>query len=97
MVGSAAREPLPTVTEKSMLIGNPRIRTLASVGRPARWAWVVWYWGSRDMKDPHHLSMSRAERNADLIEECSDGRCRTRHHSRSVPAPGPSKQSEQSE
>jgi hypothetical protein len=38
---------------------------------------LTWYWGEHDMKAKHHLPMSRADQNADLIEECRENRCHT--------------------
>ena len=38
---------------------------------------LVWYWGRNTMKKRNHLPPSRAERNADLVELCEEGRCRT--------------------
>jgi hypothetical protein len=46
--------------------------TITSVGG------LVWYWGHNTMRQRHHLPASRAERNADLVEECVEGSCRTR-------------------
>ena len=37
---------------------------------------LVWYWGKADMENRHHLPMSRADRNADVIEQCREKRCR---------------------
>ena len=36
---------------------------------------LVWYWGSNEMKKPHHLPSSRADQNADVVEDCNEGRC----------------------
>ncbi|HEU0033925.1 MAG TPA: hypothetical protein VFQ53_25025 [Kofleriaceae bacterium] len=47
--------------------------TLGTMG--ATGGMLVWYWGANDMKKPHHLPMSRADRNADVVEDCNEGRC----------------------
>jgi hypothetical protein len=37
---------------------------------------LVVYWGASQMKNRHHLPPARADQNADIIEDCADGRCR---------------------
>jgi len=36
---------------------------------------LVWYWGSNQMNKKHHLPSSRADQNADVVEDCNEGRC----------------------
>jgi len=48
---------------------------------------LVWYWGDTEMKNRHHMPMSRADRNADVIEQCDEGRCRSQRGGRSDPPP----------
>jgi hypothetical protein len=65
--------------------GNSTLATLGSYSSAAFGAGgiAVWYWGSSEMKKPHHLPMSRADQSADIIEQCDEGRCRSQRGGRS--------------
>jgi len=72
LVASIALTVIGTSTDKPSLttIGYLGGSTATSVGG------LVWYWGAADMKKAHLLPQSRADKNADVIEDCNEGRCR---------------------
>jgi hypothetical protein len=64
--------------------GNNTLATFASYSSAATGigGLGVWYWGKSEMKKPHHLPMSRADQNADVVEQCDEGRCRSQRGGR---------------
>jgi len=37
---------------------------------------LVFYWGASQMRNRHHLPPARADQDADVVQDCTDGRCR---------------------
>lgn len=70
-VATIALSVIGKATDKPALstIGYLGGSTATSVGG------LVWYWGANDMKKRHLLPSSRADKNADVIEDCKEGRC----------------------
>jgi len=50
---------------------------LAACGAGILGGGLVWYWGSGEMARKHHLAAERANYDADLVETCESGRCRS--------------------
>jgi hypothetical protein len=72
VVGTAAALLLGTIVRD-----NPTVATLGYIGGSAvgTAGGLVFFWGAKDMKNRHHLPSSRADRNADVVEDCNEGRC----------------------
>lgn len=58
----------------------------AASGVAAAVGGYCWYWGSTDLKTKHHLPAERADQNADIIEQCSEGRCEKQRGGRGAAA-----------
>ncbi len=65
---------------------NPTLSTIGYVGGGTLGSvgGLVWYWGKADMAKRHHLPMSRADQNADVIETCRENHCRKQRGGRRV-------------
>jgi len=74
IAGYAAMIVLSAVGKSS---GNDTVASLGYIGGTAAGTigGLVWYWGKAEMENRHHLPMSRADKDADVIEECRERRC----------------------
>ena len=81
VVGLAATMVLTTVARST---DNPNLATVGYSGGSiiGTAGAAIWFWGRNTMKKRSHISPARTDRNADIIQICDEGRCRSQRGGR---------------
>jgi len=75
IVAAAVFLVLTSTGQKQDHVSSAQYVTWAGSGVAAGIAGYCWYWGDTDLKTKHHLAAERADQDADIIEQCREGRC----------------------